>query len=66
MTETERGWQLFPPPIKTCVRCDVPMENEPVPCPEAHLGWTCLVLHYGPRCPACRGAVYERAEHGPA
>lgn len=42
---------------KCCVRCDVAFEQMPVPCADGKPG--CCVLHYGARCPQCRGHVYE-------
>ena len=48
--------------MKTCVRCGVAFVLTTVPCPDrpADSYVSCLVLHYGARCPKCGGAVYER------
>ena len=51
--------------MKTCVRCGVAFVLTTVPCPDGPTRQgnsyvSCLVLHYGERCPKCGGAVYER------
>ena len=48
---------------KVCVRCGIPFQETVIPCPDRlpgpGVGLTCLVLHYGLRCPTCGGAIYE-------
>ena len=51
------------PAEKVCVRCGIPFQETVIPCPDRlpgpGVGLTCLVLHYGLRCPTCGGAIYE-------
>jgi hypothetical protein len=49
---------------KVCVRCGVAFVTVRVPCPDARPDDTtsCLVLHWGLRCPQCGERVYEQRD----
>jgi len=45
--------------VKRCARCDVEMEECPVPCPGDHPeDQVCGLEHFGLVCPKCGGRVY--------